>query len=361
MNRALRSALFGLVLFILVALAGEVAAGQTPRTFISGDLAAAAVAVNATVPVTGTYAVYLPAIANGPATTGFAVNIRDKAAVLAFFQNYHETAPAAQIGWTGNRANCDAGSTAADYRLSLQNLVNFFRALAGVPAQITFLDEYNAKAQQAALMMSVNEQLEHYPPANWDCYTAAGAEAAAASNLSLWYGLGDKYHGIKGQMEDDGPNNYPAGHRRWILCPATQFMGTGDVPENDDFMAANALWVIDDSPTDPRPAVRDGFVAWPPSGYVPDDLVYGRWSFMLRDADFSTATVSVRYQGNNVPVRIEPQDQGACENALVWVPDLDLTALNPNQDHRFDVEIAGIQIDGQTRTFAYDVIVFMVN
>jgi hypothetical protein len=361
MKRALRSALFAFALFLIIGLAAEVVSGQTPRAFAGRAVTAGpgAININATVPVTG--AIYLPYIIGGSATSGLSVNVRDKTAVLAFYQAYHETAPAAQTGWTGDRAACNAGTTSASYRQSLEGLVNFFRAMAGVPAQITFLDEYNAKAQQAALMMSVNEQLDHFPPATWKCYTAEGAEAAASSNLSIWYGLGDGYHGIKGQMEDDGPNNYPVGHRRWILCPATQFMGTGDVPENDDFMAANALWVIDDSTAGPRPSVRDDFVAWPPSGYVPDNLVYGRWSFMLRDADFSAAAVRVRYAGNDLPLQILPQQPGACENTLVWVPEIDWDELNPNQDHRFDVEISGVLIDGQTRTFAYDVIVFLVD
>jgi hypothetical protein len=96
-------------------------------------------------------------------------------------------------------------------------------------------------------------------------------------------------------------------------------MGTGDVPESEEYMAANALWVVDDSSAGPRPIVRDDFVAWPPSGYVPDNLVYDRWSFMLRDAEFSAATVSVRYAGNNVPVEIAPLLPGACEiTALTW-------------------------------------------
>jgi hypothetical protein len=358
MNHALRRILFTFALFLILVLAGVVAGGQTPGASAAGRPAPVS-AINATVPITDS--LYLPYIIGGSATSGLSVDVRNKAAVLTFYQEYHETAPVASLGWTGDRATCNAGTTAASYRQPLEGLVNFFRAMAGVPAQITFLDEYNAKAQQAALMMSVNGALDHFPPATWQCYTAAGAEAAAASNLSIWYGLGSGYHGIKGQMEDDGPNNFNVGHRRWILCPATQHMGTGDVPESEEFMAANALWVMDNSPLDPRPAVRDNFVAWPPSGYVPDNLVYGRWSFMLRDADFTAATVRVRYAGNDLPVQIEAQEQGACENTLVWVPDIDWSALSPAQDHRFDVEIANVLLDGQARTFNYDVIVFMVD
>lgn len=368
MSRTLRSTLFGLLLLLTVAFCVDLAAGQAPQVYAAARAQTAAravytapAAINATVPLTGPFGVYLPAIAGGAASTGFSVDIRNKASVLSLFQTYHETAPAGPVGWTGSRGACDAGVIAPAYLDSLQGLVNFFRAMAGVPAQITFRAEYNAKAQQAALMMSANGALDHEPPPSWQCYTAEGAEAAANSNLSIWSGLGPKYHGIKGQMEDDGDNNYPVGHRRWILCPATRYMGAGDVPEDGDFMAANALWVMDGNSSGPRPSVRDDFIAWPPSGYVPDDLVYARWSFMLRDADFSAATVRMRYAGGDVPLRLESQEFDICENTLVWAPNIDVSSLSPNQDHRFDVEIAGVRIGGQVRTFTYDVIVFVVN
>ena len=56
--------------------------------------------------------------------------------------------------------------------------VNYFRAMAGVSAAVTFSDALGAKAQQAALMMSANNSLSHFPPTTWLDYTQAGAEAA---------------------------------------------------------------------------------------------------------------------------------------------------------------------------------------
>ena len=49
--------------------------------------------------------------------------------------------------------------------------LNYYRAMAGVPATVTFSDTYNAMDQQAALMMSANGQLSHSPPTTWTCYT----------------------------------------------------------------------------------------------------------------------------------------------------------------------------------------------
>ena len=359
MKPTLRSALFSVVLLLIVALACTVEGGRPSSAFAAGRAESAAPgSLNATVPVTDSFAVYLPAITGGAALPPLAVDVQDRAAVLAFFQQYHQTAPAADMGWTGNHAACNAGTTSIAYRQSLQTLVNFFRAMAGVPAGIVFRDDYSAKAQQAALMMSVNGELNHTPPPSWACYTPEGAEAANASNLSIWFGEKSDYHGIKGQMEDEGAGNFAVGHRRWILCPNTQYMGTGDVPESGSNWAANALWVMDDSALQARPAVRDDFVAWPPSGYVPRSLVYGRWSFMLRDADFSAAGVRVRHGGDDLHIEVEQEDFGYCENTLVWVPTIDWSGLGAG-DQTFQVEIRNVQIDGQPRTFTYDVTVIL--
>ena len=286
------------------------------------------------------------------------VDLNDKQSVLAFYMAYHEAAPHAEMGWTGNHENCDPGTTSSAYQQSLQNLVNYFRSMAGVPAEVTFNAEYIAKAQKAALMMSVNRQLSHNPPADWRCYTQEGAEAAGSSNLSYWFGTGGSYHGIKGQMRDNGAGNYAVGHRRWILCPMTKEMGTGDVPAVGNYYAANSLWVFDQNLWGPRPPVRDTFVAWPPAGYVPAPVVYNRWSFMWEQADFSTANVVVRYNGAALDVQKEQIQNGYCENTFVWIPNIDWTGLDQTQDHVFQVEITGVKSGGETRTFAYEVKVF---
>ena len=48
------------------------------------------------------------------------------------------------------------------------------------------------------------------------------------------------------------------------------------------------------NPSDVQRPARDGFVAWPPPGFVPYQTVYPRWSFVLRGADFTNATVTMQ-------------------------------------------------------------------
>ncbi|MCB0084787.1 MAG: CAP domain-containing protein, partial [Caldilineaceae bacterium] len=144
--------------------------------------------------------------------------------------------------------------------------INYYRAMAGVPADITLLADYNQQAQAAALMMSVNQRSSHDPTVDWTCYTIAGDTAAQNSNLYLGvFGTA----AIDGYIRDPGDNNDAVGHRRWLLFPQTRFMGSGDLPHTNTYQGANALWVFDDHAADPRPPTREEFVAGPPPGCVP--------------------------------------------------------------------------------------------
>jgi uncharacterized protein YkwD len=219
----------------------------------------------------------------------FTVYPANREASRAFYLAYYQNASAPSPGWTGNRASCNAGTTAQAFRDAVLLRINYFRAMAGVPDRVSFSTTYNSKSQLAALMMSVNGQLSHSPPSSWTCYTADGATAAGSSNLTLGtYG----WSAINGYMKDPGSNNAAAGHRRWILYPQTQNMGTGDIPPDGGY-ASNALWVFDSHMWEARPPVRDSFVAWPPPGYVPYQVVYPRWSFSYPSADFSQTSVTM--------------------------------------------------------------------
>lgn len=207
-------------------------------------------------------------------------------------------------------------------------------------------------------MMSRNNNLSHDPPATWSCYTADGAEAAGSSNLSLGnYG----WNAVSGQVRDNGANNSAVGHRRWILYPQTQTMGTGDIPPTASYSAANALWVFDDHYGTARPATREAYVAWPPPGHVPYQVVPARWSFSYASANFSTATVAMTRAGNPVPVAIQPVQNGYGENTLAWIADgLDANVAtwpNPGADVGYRVQIGNVLVGTTPTSFSYDVIV----
>jgi len=295
----------------------------------------------------------------GPAVN-LQVDISQREAVRNVYNGLFLASDNVSSGWTGSVANCVPGVTSQTFRDATALRLNVVRALAGVPAAVTLNDTFNSKAQQAALMMSANNQLNHFPPTSWNCFTAEGSEAAGKSNLSLG-ALGPQ--AIIGYLEDAGSNNAAVGHRRWLLYPQTQEMGTGDVGEDASHSAANALWVQDSHIFDARPAVRDGFVSWPPPGFAPYPLAFQRWSVSSPNADFSAATVSMSRNGANVPVTLEPVGTGLGENTLVWRPS-DALLNNPaaalaSADATFTVKVQNIKLGGQAQPdITYSVTLF---
>jgi len=296
--------------------------------------------------------VYLPYVASNH--MNLSVNPQDRQASLDFFNRIYRASEGVPIDWTGDHSTCREGTTSPAFRHAMRLRINYFRAMAGIPGDVALSEEFNQKAQKAALMMSVNRQLSHYPEPTWECYSADGAEAAGRSNLYLGVYAWDA---IDGYIRDPGTSNYAVGHRRWILYPQTKLMGTGDIPPADGYLPANALWVIDSNYSTPRPDTREEFVAWPPPGYVPHQVVYPRWSFSYDDADFTAASVSMTSEGQTVPVDLSPVRVGYGENTLVWEPEVDF-GYPPTSDAAYTVSVENVIIAGGVRGFVYDVIVF---
>ncbi len=296
------------------------------------------------------------------ATTGpFEVDVFSREQVRSFYQTAYAASEGIPIGWTGTLTGCDPGTVSSLHREAVLRRINAFRALAGIPSGVVLREDYSAKAQRAALIMSANNRVTHTPPSNWICYHPQGAEGALNSDLALGVAGIDA---VVGYMDDFGSDNGPVGHRRYLLYPQTRQMGVGDVDATSPVQPfANAIWVIDGQFNAARPATRDGFVAWPPPGFVPYPLVYARWSLSYPRADFRAATVRLRLQGELVPVRLEPVSTDFAENTLVWIPH-ELSALRatewprPAEDARYEVEVANVTLAGVTTNFNYAVTVF---
>lgn len=300
------------------------------------------------------YFVYLPLVQR-PAPPPPWVDTQSREASRLFYLNEYQV-PSVDSEWTGNHAACGAGTTSEAFRASVLKRINYFRSMAGIPPLSGLNDTYNAKAQAAALMMSVNGKLSHFPDASWICYTEEGREGAGSSNLALGT-FGPT--AISSYIRDAGASNYFVGHRRWILYPPTQMMGTGDIPSRDGYYAANALWVFDNL-GGARPQTREEFVAWPPPGYVPYQIAMPRWSFAYPKADFSQATVTMTLAGEPLAVQVNTPVNGYGDNTLVWEPQTIFDAV-PAGDTLYSVTVSNVIISGQPRTFTYNVIIFDPN
>jgi hypothetical protein len=300
--------------------------------------------------------IYFPLVHQAPG--GLSVDVKDRQAVLDFYTQHYLGWTSAAAAWTGSQAQCIPGDTSAAFKDAVAHRINFFRAMAGVPATITFADAANLKAQAAALMMSANKALNHTPPASWKCYSDTGHSGAGSSNLA---GGAYGWDAITLYMQDPGSGNTASGHRRWILYPPTKVMGTGDVPYTASYMAANSLVVFGNPLASPAPAPRDGFVAWPPAGYVPHPLVFARWTFSIPGADFSAASVSMSSKGSPISVVQAPIANGYGDNTLVWIP-LGLADSAPwptlSADTTYAVTLNNVKINGTPHSYTYDVTVF---
>ncbi|MCX6973825.1 MAG: CAP domain-containing protein [Verrucomicrobia bacterium] len=286
------------------------------------------------------------------ATGGFAVDRTSRRDVLAFYHTIYNASQnyAANRQWTGDVTTGVPGTTSAAFKADVLRRINFYRALCGLPADIAFNDDLSAKCQEAALMFSANKDIAHSPPPSWIYYTANAAEAAGKSNIA--YGS----HGpdaVDAYMEDYGLNNTAVGHRRWLLYPMAQTMGTGDVPASADKPDANAIWVIGHF----KSSAPKKFTAWPNAGYVPNDLVPQRWSLSFPGANFNSATVAMSLNGTSVPLQVvSPSTLNIGDNTIVWEPfglDLDSPA-----DLTCNVTVSGISGAGVPTSQSYSVTLF---
>src|SRR5687767_8068125 len=92
----------------------------------------------------------------GEQTGGFVVNTQDRETVRTFFNAMFYSGSGVAANWTGNLGNCDPGTTSQAYQGAVLRRINFYRAMAGVPADVTFNAEYSAKAASAAAIVSAN-------------------------------------------------------------------------------------------------------------------------------------------------------------------------------------------------------------
>ena len=276
-----------------------------------------------------------------------AANPSNRAAIIASYQaEFGRVEPESQ--WTGDTESCNPGTTSTAYQMSVVQRVNWYREMAGLPK--VALDSTNtAYAQAAALIGAANKALSHTPSTSVKCFTTDGYKGTSSSNIALG---GNGIKSIDMYMADFGEHNKRAGHRAWVLSPRLGSVATGDIP---GATKAGALYVFTKPIT--RVTPRDGAVAWPPSGYVPDAAVYDRWSYHRFGANFSNAQVSVTGPSGQLPVSVIDRG-GAVDPGIVFEPAyLDPTATS---DTSYTVTISGIEGTGAT-TVSYTTTLVRMN
>lgn len=294
---------------------------------------------------------------------GFSVDTSSREQVREFYNAVYTSSTGTPINSTAVTASCIPGTNSPAFVNAVLRRINWYRAMAGLPASVTFEATECTKDQAAALMMSENGALQHVGVwTGWGCLSSDGTNASGNSNLALGnYGP----DAINAYVLDNGANNYEVGHRRWILYPQTQIMGTGDVPPQGSYYSANATWVFDANYGGPRPVTRTPYCAWPPAGYVPYQVVFPQWSFALSNAILSAATVTMASNGIPLPVTTQSYATGYGENTLVWYPS-NMDPVNgttfpfAGTDTVYSVTVSNVvnSTRTQTNSYAYTVTLF---
>ena len=291
------------------------------------------------------------------------INVFNREAVRMAYNDLVATANNVPMDWTGSVSAGNPGATSTAYKNAVLAYLNWYRAMAGVPALTGWDASLEPEQQRAAVMMSANRSTSHMPGTDWPLYTPEGRRAAETSNLCIAFNPATNPGCINTYVSDFGQFNTAVGHRRWLLHPQTIRLATGDVAAAEGFPTANALRAFDGNVRGVRPPTRDPFVAWPPNGFVPYQVMPNRWSFGFPAADFSGATVTLQRRGFSVPVVVEPLSTSFGENTIVFVPDGlppgdNPSPQRPTADTATTVTIRNVLVGGQPREFTYTVIVF---
>jgi hypothetical protein len=269
------------------------------------------------------------------------IDPKSKAAVnRAYLRDY---APNITVGvhWTGSNKGCHAGQISTKAKRATLKSLNFVRALAQL-GPVAFQPKLSSQDQKAALIMSANNSLSHYPPKSWKCWSKAGSNAAGHSDLALGYPSLNVGQTMSGYLSDPGPSNIFAGHRRWLLYPPATKFGDGATS------TTNALLVVGPtSASQPEPA----WVPWPTAGWFPNPLEPdGRWSLSASDAttDFHHAHVRmVSAAGKVVTVHRYPVEDGYGDPTVVW------SAKNVRLDGHYRVTVSNIRNGSHKGAFSY--------
>src|ERR1051325_1019835 len=84
------------------------------------------------------------------------VNTSSRESVRVFHNAIYPASDNVPINWTGNIAACNPGAVSQAYLDATLLPITYFRAMAGLFANVTFVTSNNVMAQATAMLMSAN-------------------------------------------------------------------------------------------------------------------------------------------------------------------------------------------------------------
>lgn len=320
--------------------------------------------------------------------SGLSVNTHDRNDVLSFYHAVYHASEGYEkrIRWNGNYSG-KAGTVSNDFVLDVQRRLNYFRAMAGVPADVRVnsgarvvispTDTYApsasstkaAAAQNAALLMAVNYNpqtgsnpaLTHNPARNLKLWSTLAWNGSAKGSFAFgMYGPGAiTEYMVERQMQNAATSSWNSlvGHRGWNLYTAATDYATGDQPgKSAQLPPTNVLYVVHDQ-SELRKIQNPNFVSYPSAGFFPGKLNSPFWSLSRQGADFSSASVRMTNSaGKAVPLLSVSRTSSYGDPSIIWHVNAATANHQIVSDTRYHVHVTGIKgVPGTPTSHSYTV------
>jgi len=173
---------------------------------------------------------------------------------------------------------------ASEAQLTALGYVESYRRLSGVgPVEIN--GAVAAEQQECALLMHANNNISHSPPAEWLCYTEAGA-AAAGSSLIAW-GFSSAASTVDAYVQET-ISGLP--HRRNVLSVGRAGVLFGHAGSGGCMRYGGSYTALG---TDPE------YVYQPNPGFAPIAVFSSRWSVQPGTGGSATFTTQIFRESND--------------------------------------------------------------
>jgi hypothetical protein len=232
---------------------------------------------------------------------------------------------AAWVWRGGDIANCQWGELNPEAILDGVDRVNLYRRMCGLPT-VMLDEEWIPACTEGAGMCAANNDIDHYPPKSWKCYTELGAAACGSSNLSGY--SSSMANSVDDFIEDYG-NATTMGHRRWNLYPALDKVSFGCV----GYYVVQRVFYFEGT-------ANPDYVAWPTNGIIPVKALSGSWTLSVDKANFSDARVLINNSITRETIldkKVTPLLDGYGWNTCSW------EFTNPHVNVLYDVVVSGIK------------------
>ncbi|KAH0790120.1 facilitator of iron transport 1-like [Histomonas meleagridis] len=240
---------------------------------------------------------------------------------------------------------CGVGTQTEEDKKDALNYMNFYRYACGLGELVQSTDaEVIQEQMEACTIMEANDLFSHYlDDTSLACWTSGGQSGARNSNIFWSSGAACGSRSIDSYMDDSDVES--CGHRRWLLLPTLSQLAQG---VNGHYSATRVMSFDRTGTSSPK------FIAYPPPGAFPVNLIPNVWTFS-RQWDPSSTTahnmpsdsqVSLTYDDQTITctIEIDTENTAMYSGAVKFQP-----ATKPTAGQTVKVVITSVSLDTEWR------------